>query len=415
MAINPFEQKAGTVDSCLLDWKNLNSKPYNKNSIDPYTKIRIILANGAEFEANWFMHQLSRHCDNNDLRCEVALMRRVEQQQQKRIASLKPLNETVLETTIGYEMLAVDLTSALAKNEKNPDVKKALDFALLEDFDHLYRYADLLEGERGIKAEKLVGKHVEVMPGRPTIAHHRHPHDEIRRSISADDSLATKVHVGIIVAAEQQTMNYYMNVGSFHDTEAGRKLYAEIAMVEEAHVTHYGSLMDPHTTWLECLLMHEYTECYLYYSNYKTETNPAVKALWEQLYAQELTHLHKAAELLQTYEKKDWQQVIPNAAFPKALTLEPSVEYVRKVLATARVTTCGEDYARVDDLPDDANFFCYQNTVNANLPDVMSHRVIKNYAAKNGQDYRWQTKPHPIPELDDRKKDNFEVGCKKNA
>ncbi|MCQ2400201.1 MAG: hypothetical protein MJ072_06820, partial [Clostridia bacterium] len=96
---------------------------------------------------------------------------------QQKLAQLKPLDESTLETTISYEQLAVDLTAEMARKEKNFDVKKALDFALLEDFDHLYRYSDLLEGERHIKAENLVGKYVELMPGRPTISHHRYPAD----------------------------------------------------------------------------------------------------------------------------------------------------------------------------------------------------------------------------------------------
>ena len=43
---------------------------------------------------------------------------------------------------ITYEQLAVDLTAVLAKQESNCNVKNALNFALLEDFDHLYRYAN---------------------------------------------------------------------------------------------------------------------------------------------------------------------------------------------------------------------------------------------------------------------------------
>ena len=59
------------------------------------------MLNGAEFEAVWFSHQFHRHCPDNDLRRELALLRRQEQQQQKQIAALKPLDETVLEHTIG--------------------------------------------------------------------------------------------------------------------------------------------------------------------------------------------------------------------------------------------------------------------------------------------------------------------------
>ena len=406
--MNPFKQKTREPDSYYVDWQTLSTKPYAADA-DPYTKIRVILANGAEFDSVWFLHQFSRHCGNNELRRELAVLRRIEQQQQKRIAALKPIKQTILETTIGYEMLAVDLTAAMAKSEKLPLVKKALDFALLEDFDHLYRYADLLEGERGIKAEKLVGKHVEIMPGRPTIAEHRCPCDDIKPHITADAPLLTKLNVGIITAAEQQTMNYYMNVGSFYDTEAGRRLYAEIAMIEEQHVSHYGSLKDTEMTWLECLLLHEYTECYLYRSNYETETDEQVKQLWEQLYEQELSHLAKAARLLQKYEKKEAEQVIPNGNFPQLLKLEPSTEYVRGVLESVRLTALKNDYKDVSSLPDDAAFFSYQQAVNTKISDVPSHKTIAKYIVKNKKDYRFETKPHPIEQLRDRARDNTDL------
>ncbi|MGN0974404.1 MAG: hypothetical protein ACI4OL_00265 [Gemmiger sp.] len=414
--MNPFKEKAKPIESCIVDWKTLASRPYDKTAVDPYTRLRIILMNGTEFESVWMGHQFSRHCADNDLRRELALIRRVEQQQQKRIAALKPADETILEHTIGYEMLAVDLTSALARQESNAEVKAALDFALLEDFDHLYRYADLLEGERGIDPEALVGSHVEIMPGRPTISEYRHPYDDIRRPVRAGDSLLTKLNVNIITAAEQQTMNYYMNIGGFYDTDAGRQLYSEIALIEEQHVSHYGSLKDPHCTWLESLLMHEYTECYLYWSAFESEKDRRIRHLWEELFEQEVAHLHKAKELLQTHEGKDWQQVIPDGEFPPLLVLQPSKEYVRAVLESARLTSRREDYCDVADLPDDADFFRYQQQVNHNVNAVRSHTVIQAYIDEHGTDWRSQDAPHPIPALDDRTADNTRVGrCKKEA
>ncbi len=412
MAFNPFEHKPVDIDKCFVDWKTLNSKPYNKNTVDPYTRCRIILMNGAEFESVWMGHRMSRHCDNNDLRRELALIRRVEQQQQKRIASLKPISESILETTIGYEQLAVDLTAGMAQKEKNPAVKAALDLALLEDFDHLYRYADLLEGERGIKAEKLVGKYTEIMPGRPTISEHRHPFDSIRRfgCAKTDDPLTT-LHTAIITAAEQQTMNYYMNLGTFYDSEQGRKLYAEIAMIEEQHVTQYGSLKDPTCSPFECLLMHEYTECYLYYSCYKDETNDYVKQLWEELLEQEIAHLHLAAQLMERYEKRTWQEVYPKPEFPSLLKIGPNKEYIREVLGgTVYNTAMGEDPVPVSDLPEDYRFFAYQDAVNKNGRDEPAHRVISAYIKEKGADYRYEEKPNPVEELRDRTKDNITVG-----
>src|SRR3546814_2558616 len=93
-------------------------------------------------------------------------------------------------------------------------LKQALDFALLEDFDHLYRYANLYELIDGKDASALTDSLTEITPGRPTIVEHRHPLDEVRGHYSTHtvDPLS-RMHVMTIVAGEQQTMNFYMNHG----------------------------------------------------------------------------------------------------------------------------------------------------------------------------------------------------------
>ena len=415
--MNPFKERPMNVEKSIQDWKELYPKSYDKREVDPYTKTRIILMNGTEFEANWFSHQLARHVNDNDLRRDLALTRYIEKQQQLKISLLKPENESILEHTISYEQLAVDLTAELAQREMDCDVKTALDFALLEDFDHLYRYANLLEMEQGLAAEWLVGRYTEIMPGRPTIAHHRYPMDNVKRSINAKDSdTQTVLSTMIITAAEQQTMNFYMNVTNVACTDIARKLYQEIAMVEEEHVTQYESLMDPNATWLEMLLWHEYCECYLYWSCYKTETDPYVKGLWEMYLDFEIAHLHKAAELLKKYEKKDWCEVIKYPDFPKPVSLHENKDYVRKILGeTVQYTSNREDYVRVKDLPEDADFFRLQKMVNPSTQIVPSHCVIENFIHRRGADYRFQVAPSPVPELRNRRQDNTSVGRKPNA
>ena len=415
--MNPFQEKPTSIESSFQNWKEMYPRSYDKREVDPYTKTRIILMNGTEFEANWFSHQFARHVCDNDLRREIALTREVEKQQQLKISLLKPANESILEHTIGYEQLAVDLTAELAKREEDCCVKTALDFALLEDFDHLYRYANLLEMEQGVAAEWLVGRYTEIMPGRPTIAHQRYPMDNVRRNINAKTSdVQTVLSTMIITAAEQQTMNYYMNVTNFACSDMGRKLYQEIALVEEEHVTHYESLMDPNSTWLEMLLWHEYCECYLYWSCYQTETDAYVKKLWEQNFEMEIAHLHKAVELLKKYENKDWQEVIKDGKFPAPISLHENIDYVRKILGeTVQYTTCREAYKRVRDLPKDADFFRFQQTISPSDEIVPSHIVIENFIARRGMDYRYQVAPNPVPELRNRRKDNTSVGRKPNA
>ena len=413
MSFNPFCQKPGKAENLFMDWKDLAPKPYDKNEVSPYTKARIILMNGAEYEAVWHGHQTQRMCGDNDVRRELAFIRKSEQQQQKMIAALKPADETQLETTIAYEQLAVDLTAFMAQRSKDKHVKAALDFALLEDFDHLYRYAELLENDSDIHAEKLVGRYTEIMPGRPTIAHHRHPMDEVKQPLDGKTAdFATLLDTHIITAAEQQTMNYYMNLGAFYKNDYGRKLYTEIGMVEEQHVTQYGSLIPVDSTPSESCLMHEYVECYLYYSMYEDESDPLVKKIWERCLDQEIIHLHKAAELLRKTDKKDWREVIPNGDFPELVKLGSNIEYVRKVLAkTVNNTADRESYVNINKLPKSADFFSYQRKVNtSNVNNVASHKITQDYMNRHGKDYRFETGVNPVKDLRDRQTDNTSLG-----
>lgn len=415
MSYNPFLAKPKNIENTIMSFKKLSPKPYNKNEVDPYTRVRCILMNGTEYEAVWSKHHFNRHCGDNDIRRAVGLIRNCEQQEQKLIANLKPADENVLETTIGYEQLAVDLTAILAQRQTNLFVKNALDFALLEDFDHLYRYANLLESDMGEHAEKYVGSYTEIMPGRPTVAHHRHPYDNIKKPISnmSADPI-TKCDVSIITAAEQQTMNYYMNLGAFYKHQKGREVYTEIAMVEEEHVSQYGSLIDPSMTMLDDLLMHEYIECYLYYSMYNDEVDAHIKSIWEMLFEQELSHLHTTLALVRKHENKDWYDVIPGGDFPELISFSPQKEYIRKILGeTVNNTSYFEDYISVSKLSDSANFFSYQKKTVKDVNSMPSHVVIEGHINNFKEDYRVQDKEHPVKALRDRKVDNVNLGREK--
>ena len=415
--MNPFEQKPVNIQDGIMNWSTIYPQPYNKQTVDPYTMIRIILMNGIEVESAFFKHQFHRNCQDNDLRRELALSRRIEQQQQKHINWLKPIDETQLETTIGYEHVAVDLTAWLAQNEPNNYVKQALDFALLEDFDHLYRYANLLDLDSQIPAEKLVKSYVDITPGRPTISEHRFPYDSVKNPVDFKTAdIRTKLNTLIITSGEQQTMNFYMNVGNTYHNDVGRQLYQEIAMIEEQHVTHYGSLLDPSSTWLENLLLHEYMECYLYYSFYQDELDSNVKSIWEMHLQQEIAHLHKAAELLQKYDNKNWQQIIPGGAFPKLLQFHDTRDYVRQVLAEQiQLTADKEQYRPVSQIPKDHKYFFYQDRVNNNIRAVPSHSVVTLHQQMFNVDYRAESKANPVQELVDRSTDNTLIARVPNA
>ena len=412
--MNPFAQKAPSVDATFESLSALYPRAYHPREVDPYTKCRIILMKGTEFESVKFSHQMARHCENPEIRRELAMSRRTEQQQQKKLACLKPLEETVLEHTISYEQLAVDLTAHLAKRVSSGNVRQALDLALLEDFDHLYRYADLMEMDDGEHAERLVGRYTEIMPGRPTISEHRFPADGIPCALGKDAPLFDKLAAMIITAAEQQTMNYYMNQPGFYRNDLGRRLYQEIALIEEQHVSQYEALMDPGVTWLECSLMHEYAECYLYWSCAQTESDPSIKAIWEQGFEQELAHLHKAASMLEKVEGRHWQQVIPNADFPAPIVLEANIPYVRSVLTTVQNTCKGSKIVPVQSLDASDPFFAYQSLARGGEAQVASHAVIDQAVSGLGRDYRFETAPHPVSELQDCMQDNTAIGSDPN-
>ena len=148
----------------------------------------------------------------------------------------------------------------------------------------------------------------------------------------------------------------------------------------------------------------------------ETEVDREVRHIWEHHFEQEVAHLHKAAQLLYKYENEEWQALIPNGEFPELLNLHPTKDYVRKVLEEQVLLTAkGEDFVPVDDLPQDYRFFAWNDRVNHRDDEVPSHLVIHEEQKKDGEDYRVEDTPNPIPELRDRERDNTKLGRVRDA
>jgi rubrerythrin len=143
--------------------------------------------------------------------------------------------------------------------------------------------------------------------------------------------MMSKLHALTIVSGEAQALNSYMNIGPTFSDPLARQLYAEIASVEEQHVTQYESILDPAESWLEQWVLHEATECYNYYSCVEQETNHHVKAVWERFLDYELGHFHLACEALKAHEKRDPAEIITQD-FAEPLPLRSQRAFVRKVL-----------------------------------------------------------------------------------
>jgi hypothetical protein len=202
-----------------------------------------------------------------------------------------------------------------------------------------------------------------------------------------------------IVAGEQQTMNYYMNTGPNFIEPIARQLYQEIAMVEEEHVTHYESLLDPVDSWLCNWVYHEYNEVYLYHSMFLQETDPKVKALWELHLNMELGQLQVACRYLERFEGRDPMELLPPSLPEIPVTFQENKDYVRQVLAaTVDLRTDGTGYASVDDLPKDHRYFAYNKLANA--AGTPSEQVIDLNVSAQGRDYRDETEgPNPVADL----------------
>ena len=141
MSFNPLKEKGIPIEKQIRNWHQIVGKPYNKTEVDCYTRTRQILMNGIEVEAWGFKHQFNRFMPNNNDKELIALISRIEDSQQATVNWMGPADQSVLETTLGYEQVAVDLTAWMAQNEPDEYVRETFDFGLLEDFDHLYRYS----------------------------------------------------------------------------------------------------------------------------------------------------------------------------------------------------------------------------------------------------------------------------------
>ena len=328
---NLWDNAGVALDRQRFTWRDMVGHPISKLDDDAFTRVRIILLNGLEHDALRLKHIAARF--NQELRVPLARLRRVEQHQATMINWLLSADHSPLETTIAYEQVAIEVTAAVAQAEPDPYQAQTYRFGLLEDFDHLYRYSAMLDRLEGKDANNILQGYTDIVPGRPTVDEHRTPEDDVRDHYQRDQAqLITKIHSTLITAAEYQTHDYYMNIGPLFADPVARQLYAEIASIEEQHVTQYGSLQDPGESLLEKILIHEATEVYTYYSCVEQETNPRIKAIWERFLDYELGHLAYVRELFKQHERRDPDEIL-GMVIPDMLPFASQREFVRTVLA----------------------------------------------------------------------------------
>ncbi|HEX9984523.1 MAG TPA: hypothetical protein VGF69_14780 [Thermoanaerobaculia bacterium] len=363
MALN-LSERGVPLDRQRFTWRELVRPTISKLDDDAFTRVRIILMNGIETEALRFGHACSRM--NRRLQLPLARIRRIDQHQATMINWLISADHSPLETTIAYEQVAIEVTASVAQREPDEYMSQVYRFGMLEDFDHLYRYSALLDRLEGKDANNILQSYSDIRPGRPTIVEHRAPEDDLRHPYDRKTASAlTKLHAMTIMASEFQTHDYYMNIGPLFADPVARQLYAEIASIEEQHVTQYESIADPDETWMEKWLLHEINEVYNYYSCAVSETNPRIKAIWERFVDYELGQMHFVAELFQEIEGRDASEIMPKE-LPDPIEFRSHRDYVRTVLSQeVDLRAEGDRFIRAHEERPDSPSVLYRDHMNS--------------------------------------------------
>lgn len=331
MTLDILKERGVPLDRQSFNWREIVGSPMSKLDDDAFTRVRVILMNGIEMESVRFQHAFARM--NRDLRRVLADVRRVEHHQQTTVNWLLPADQSTIETTIAYEQVAIEVTASVALSEPDPYLAQIYRFGLLEDYDHLYRYTALLDRLEGKDSQNILQYYTDTTPGRPTSVEHRAPRDDVREPYDRTTAaMVSKLNALTILSGEQQTHNFYANVGPLYADPVARLLYAEIASIEEQHVTQYESIVDPAESWLEKWVLHEANEVYNYWSCLEQEDNPRLKAIWQRFLDYELGHLQIAVEHFQRIERRDIAEILPES-LPDPIQYKSHRDFVRNVLA----------------------------------------------------------------------------------
>ena len=295
-----------------------------------------------------------------------------------------------METTIGFEQVAIEVTASVAQHEPDPYLAQVYRFGLLEYFDHMYRFSALMDRMYGADSNNILQSYTDILPGRPTSVEHRAPEDDLRENYDRKRAAPiSKLNAATIMAGEHQTHDYYMTIGPMFTDPIARQLYAEIASIEEQHVTQYESIIDPEESWLEKWLLHEAAEIYNYYSCLQYETNARVKSIWDRFVNYELGHFHFVLDLFQQFERRDPAEILP-AALPEPIEYRSHRQFVRQVLSEeVDLRARGTQFISTDEEAQDSPSWIYRERVNSS--GSPSDTIAAGYKWKPGTELAAET------------------------
>lgn len=393
--MNPYTVLSPRLSQGLRSWKTLLGTPIDAKNA-PFRRARLLLAAA-------FLEDVPSLRGDGEFMRQAALIRRVEWQQRLRFLSMLP-SESPIERLLSALFMLTELTAAAAQAEPLPRARAVMDFLLPENCDMLYRAANLLSLEYGISADEVLSSQAELIPGRPCIAAHRHPYDDVRSPLThLGENAGTLLHLYLLRAAAR-SVSRYAAAGACLENPQARALCAELSLILSEHATQYDGLLSGERSPQLRLLLRAYVGCCLYHGLAAQEDDELMRAAYAEAEANLCAHLRKARTLYTGKAPFESEEA------PCLPILRTNKGYIRDVLSGIGLTLRRGERLPVGALPAGADFFRYQQRLNADLPAVPSHAVVTAHILKTGHDFRSELAPHPVEMLRDRAVDQVIVG-----
>ena len=377
-------QRGDSVESCLAP-----PKPPADKHLDAPARARLLLLSAALEKEQTDDLEDAALADTEEMRA-LALPARARLSQALALSAQALNGKTPDERAVLYAYCGVRAFCAAAQAGLESTLTRRLEFLLPEQSDILYRLSNLLYLNHEIPAEKLIGTALEIFPGRPCSAQHRHPLDEpVRQTVQEPRTRYALYVLNAYVTAYRRALQAL-------DDSFG--LSREISLLLSQQELSLLSLTAG-SAHLNAPLRAQYVHC-LTQELASADTCPALARAERQtgiLLTKELRHAKISDEAL------------PPAPEP-CFEFKPAKGYLRDlILRSGRTLSRGEDIP-VGELPDGAPLFRYQRRMLPDIDALPSHHVVSALIDKTGYDYRYEIAEHPIEALRDRTHDHTAVG-----
>lgn len=357
-------------------------------------RLRLMLAVSASRHAESALLQCLSRLESDDQRRQATLIARA----QARLSAL--LGEAArLPNGCAAMLTAAALTlqtgACLAQLLPDGGLRRALHFLIPEWQDIAYRIANQYENLYGQYALEWTGGLMEIIPGRPCAACHRHPYDETPPG--AADAQPTAVELMLAVLEAQQQCLFSCLLRPEHAPET--PLCQELILLINQHLAHIAALAPerrPLQAGLDAIDAARLAAL-------SGQTFASCEALRATL-AGEARGMEAQLDKLRTLSTAEYRAV--DALPPLPLTLTKG--YVRDCLQGVGETLQRGKIVPVGEVREGADFRRYQRRISAEA--LPSHQVVLRHIDACGQDARFEIAPHPIPALRSRTGDSLSIG-----